>query len=221
MIIIMLGAPGAGKGTLSGILEKKLEIKHIATGDVFRQNIKEKTELGKLAEKYMSEGKLVPDDVTIRMITGILNEDILKKGVILDGFPRTVKQAEALDEILGQKGQNVDKVLILETPDEELIQRIVNRRVCPNPNCGEIFNMQLRPPKKENICDKCGTELVRRKDDTEEIIKERLDTYHKETDPLVDYYEKQGKIQKELVSIKINVLAKDVANKVAEEWKNI
>ena len=217
MIIIMLGAPGAGKGTISGILEKRLGITHIATGDIFRQNIKNKTELGTLAEKYIAEGKLVPDDVTIKMVTDTLAKEDTKAGVILDGFPRTVYQAEKFDKILEEEGQQVDKVIDLTTPDEEIIERIINRRVCPNPECGSIYNMILYPPKQEGICDKCGSELIRRKDDTEETIRKRLRTYQEETNPLVEYYEKQGKLEKELVSQKANRLGKDVAKHIIEE----
>ena len=132
MIIIMLGAPGTGKGTVAGLLQEKLGIKQVSTGDIFRKNIKEQTELGKLAEQYISKGQLVPDDVTIKIVEDRLNEADVQKGIILDGFPRTVKQAEVLDKILTKKGKKVDKVINLTTPEEEIIERIVNRRVCSN-----------------------------------------------------------------------------------------
>lgn len=215
MIIIMLGAPGTGKGTVAGLLQEKLGIKQVSTGDIFRKNMKEGTELGKLAEKYISEGKLVPDDVTIKVVENRLNEPDVENGIILDGFPRTVKQAEELDRILAEKGKKVDKVINLVTPDEEIIERVVNRRVCSNQECKAVYNIVLNPPKNEGICDKCGSELVKRKDDTEETVKARLATYFKQTSPLVEYYEKQGNLLTELVSKSINKLGNDVAEEVA------
>ena len=215
MIIIMLGAPGTGKGTVAGLLQEKLEIKQVSTGDIFRKNIKEGTELGKLAEKYISEGKLVPDDVTVKVIEDRLNEPDVEKGIILDGFPRTVKQAEELDKILEKKGKKVNKVINLTTPDEEIIERIVNRRICSNQECKAVYNLILNPPKQEGICDKCGSELVKRKDDTEETVKERLKTYFEQTSPLVDYYEKKEVLLTELVSKSINKLGKDIAEEIA------
>ena len=214
MIIIMLGAPGTGKGTVASLLQEKLGIKQVSTGDIFRKNMKEGTPLGKLAEKYIGRGQLVPDDVTIKIVEERLNEPDVQNGVILDGFPRTVRQAEELDKILASKGQKVDKVINLETPDEEIIERIVNRRVCSNQECKAVYNLVLNPPKKEGICDKCGSELVKRKDDTEETVRERLATYFKQTSPLVEYYEKQGNLLTETVSKEINKLGKDVAEEV-------
>lgn len=215
MIIIMLGAPGTGKGTVAGMLQEKIGIKQVSTGDIFRKNIKEGTELGILAEKYIEKGQLVPDEVTIKIVEDRLNQKDVQEGVILDGFPRTVKQAEELDKILLAKGQKVDKVINLETPDEEIIERIVNRRVCSNQECKAVYNLVLNPPKKEGICDKCGAELIRRKDDTEETVRERLATYFEQTKPLVEYYEKQGNLLTEVVSKEINKLGKDVAEEVA------
>lgn len=214
MIIIMLGAPGTGKGTVASLLQEKLGIKQVSTGDIFRKNMKEGTPLGKLAEKYIGRGQLVPDDVTIKIVEERLNEPDVQNGVILDGFPRTVRQAEELDKILASKGQKVDKVINLETPDEEIIERIVNRRVCSNQECKAVYNLVLNPPKKEGICDRCGSELIKRKDDTEETVRERLTTYFKQTSPLVEYYEKQGNLLTETVSKEINKLGKDVAEEV-------
>lgn len=214
MIIIMLGAPGTGKGTVASLLQEKLGIKQVSTGDIFRKNMKEGTPLGKLAEKYIGRGQLVPDDVTIKIVEDRLNESDVQNGVILDGFPRTVRQAEELDKILASKGQKVDKVINLETPDEEIIERIVNRRVCSNQECKAVYNLVLNPPKKEGICDRCGSELIKRKDDTEETVRERLTTYFKQTSPLVEYYEKQGNLLTETVSKEINKLGKDVAEEV-------
>lgn len=219
MIIIMLGAPGTGKGTVAGLLQEKLGIKQVSTGDIFRKNIKEGTELGKLAENYISKGNLVPDDVTVKVVEDRLNEPDVENGIILDGFPRTVKQAEELDKILAEKGKKVDKVINLTTPDEEIVERIVNRRICSNQECRAVYNLILNPPKQDGICNKCGSELVTRKDDTEETVRERLRTYFEQTSPLVEYYEKQNVVLTELVSKSINKLGKDVAEEIAEILK--
>ena len=214
MVIIMLGAPGTGKGTIAGILTKELEIPQVSTGDIFRKHIGEQTELGKLAEKYISQGKLVPDDVTIGLVENRLEEDDVKEGIILDGFPRTVKQAEELDKILENKGKKVDLVINLTTPEEEIIERIVNRRICSNPECKTVYNLILNPPKQEGICDKCGSRLIQRKDDNKETVKQRFNSYIEETSPLVDYYEKKGNLYSAVVSQSINKLGKDVAEDV-------
>lgn len=217
MIIIMLGAPGTGKGTVAGLLQEKLGINQVSTGDIFRKNIKEGTELGKLAEKYISKGDLVPDDVTIKIIEDRLNQPDAEKGVILDGFPRTVKQAEELDKILEKQGRKVELVINLTTPEEEIIERIVNRRVCSNQECKAVYNITLNPPKKDGICDKCGSKLITRKDDTEETVRTRLKNYFEQTSPLVEYYEKQGNLLTEMVSKSINKLGKDVAEEVVRQ----
>lgn len=219
MIIIMLGAPGTGKGTVAGILQEKLGIKQVSTGDIFRKNIKEQTELGKLAEQYISKGQLVPDDVTIKIVEDRLNEADVQNGIILDGFPRTVKQAEELDKILASKGKKVDKVYNLTTPEEEIIERIVNRRVCSNQECKAIYNIVLNPPKVEGKCDKCGSKLVTRKDDNEETVRARLKNYFEQTAPLVEYYENKGNLVTEVVSKSINRLGEDVANDIVEQLK--
>lgn len=219
MVIIMLGAPGTGKGTVAGLLQEKLGIKQVSTGDIFRKNIKEGTELGILADQYISKGNLVPDDVTIKVIENRLNEPDVENGIILDGFPRTVKQAEELDKILAEKGKKVDKVINLTTPEEEIIERIVNRRICSNQECKAVYNLVLNPPKHEDVCDKCGSKLVKRKDDTVETVKERLKTYFEQTSPLVEYYKKQGNLLTELVSKSANKLGKDAAEEIAEILK--
>ncbi|MBQ2937794.1 MAG: adenylate kinase [Clostridia bacterium] len=219
MVIIMLGAPGTGKGTVAVLLQEKLGIKQVSTGDIFRKNMKEGTELGVLAEKYISKGNLVPDDVTIKIVEDRLDQPDVENGVILDGFPRTVKQAEELDKILAKRGKKVDKVINLTTPDEEIIERIVNRRVCSNQECKAVYNLVLNPPKQENLCDKCGSKLVTRKDDTEETVRKRLANYFEQTSPLVEYYEKQGNLLTELVSKSINKLGKDVAEDVVSQLK--
>ena len=221
MVIIMLGAPGTGKGTVAGILMQKLEIPQVSTGDIFRKHIKEKTELGKIAESYISKGALVPDDITVNIIKDRLKDKDVENGIILDGFPRTVKQAEELDKMLKQEGKKVHLVINLTTPEEEIIERIVNRRICSNQECKEVYNLVLRPPVKEGLCDKCGHELIQRKDDTIETVKSRLDNYFKQTSPLVEYYEEQGKLQSEMVSKSINKLGKDVAEDIVEYIKNM
>lgn len=220
MVIIMLGAPGTGKGTVAGILTSKLGIPQVSTGDIFRKHIKEQTELGKLAESYISKGQLVPDDVTIDLVKNRLKDSDVQNGIILDGFPRTVKQAEELDKILNKEGKKVDIVINLTTPEEEIIERIVNRRVCSNQDCKTIYNLVLNPPKQEGICDKCGAKLVQREDDTsEEAIRRRLAIYDEQTSPLVEYYEKKGVLRTEEVSTSTNHLGADVAREVVESIK--
>lgn len=218
MVIIMLGAPGTGKGTVAGILTQKLGIPQVSTGDIFRKHIKEQTELGKLADKYISKGHLVPDDVTIDLVKSRLQEDDVKDGIILDGFPRTVVQAEALDKMLAEQGRKVDMVVNLTTPKEEIIERITNRRICSNPECKTIYNLILNPPKVEGICDKCGSELIQRKDDNRETVEARFENYLEVTSPLVEYYTKKGNLRTELVSKDINRLGKDVADDIAKEF---
>ena len=217
MIIIMLGAPGTGKGTIAGILTKELGIPQVSTGDIFRKHIKEQTELGKLAEKYISNGKLVPDDVTIGLVENRLKEPDVQNGIILDGFPRTVKQAEELDKMLEKDGKQVDLVVNLTTPEDEIIERIVNRRICPN--CKAVYNLVLNPPKQEGICDKCGEKLVQRKDDNKETVKQRFNSYIEQTSPLVDYYDKKGNLYSAVVSKSINKLGQDVAEDVLKYIK--
>ena len=221
MIIIMLGAQGTGKGTVAGILQDKLGIPQISTGDIFRKNIKEQTPLGVEANKYISKGNLVPDDITVPMVVDRLNMDDAKKGVILDGFPRTIEQAKKLDEILEEKGLKVDLVVNLTTPREEIITRILNRRVCSNQACKATYNLTMNPSKVEGICDKCGANLVQREDDSnEEAIRNRLSIYDVQTSPLVEYYENKGVLKTEEVSEQINRLGKDAAEDVINFLKN-
>ena len=218
MVLIMLGAPGTGKGTVANILKDKLGIPQVSTGDIFRKHIKEQTELGKLADTYISKGQLVPDEVTIDLVKNRLQDDDVKNGIILDGFPRTVVQAEALDKILEEQDRKVDMVINLTTPKEEIIERIVNRRICSNPECKTIYNLILNPPKQEGICDKCGSKLIQRDDDNRETVESRLKNYFEVTSPLVDYYTKKGNLRTEEVSKSINRLGKDVADDIAKEF---
>lgn len=220
MNIIMLGAQGTGKGTVAGILSEKLGIPQISTGDIFRKNVKEETELGIEANKYMKTGALVPDEITVPMVANRLEEDDAKNGVILDGFPRTIAQAEKLDEMLAKTGNKIDLVINLTTPREEIIERILTRRVCSNQACKATYNIVMNPPKKEGICDKCGSKLVQREDDTsEDAIRKRLAIYDEQTSPLVDYYTAKGVLRTEEVSTSSNHLGADVAREVIRDIK--
>ena len=192
MNLILLGPPGAGKGTQAAKIIEKYNIPHISTGDIFRENIKNGTELGKKAQEYMNRGELVPDDLVIEIATTRLLEDDCKNGFLLDGFPRTVYQAEKLDEFLAAHGSKIDKVLDIAVEKEELITRLTGRRVCKA--CGASYHVVNIPPKTEGICDACGGELVQRADDNIETVTNRIDVYEAQTKPLVDYYEKAGNI---------------------------
>ena len=221
MIIIMLGAQGTGKGTVAGLLSKSLKIPQISTGDIFRKNISEKTQLGIEADKYISKGELVPDEVTVPMVKDRLKWEDAKNGAILDGFPRTIEQAEKLDEILSENGNKVDLVVNLITPREELIDRMLTRRVCTNQECKTTYNTKLNPPKQEGICDKCGAPLKLRADDSDpEAINRRLEIYEEKTSPLVEYYDKKGVLKTETVSLSINRMGKDVAEDIINLIKN-
>lgn len=220
MYLIMLGAQGTGKGTVAGLLSKSTGWPQISTGDIFRANISEKTELGNKANEYISKGKLVPDEITVPMVIDRLAQDDCKNGAILDGFPRTVEQAKKLDEILSQKGKKVDMVINLTTPRDEIIERILNRRVCSNPECKATYNLTMHPSKVEGICDNCGAKLVQREDDSDEnAIKQRLSIYDEKTSPLIDFYTNKGVLITEEVSERINRLGKDVAEDVLKRIK--
>ena len=188
--VIFLGPPGGGKGTQAQLLVKEFGIPQISTGDILRDAVKRGTELGKLAKKYMDEGKLVPDEVVIGIIKERLSQDDTKKGFILDGFPRTVPQAEALDKLLEEMGRKLTAVVLIDVPKEELLRRLTGRRTCSK--CGRMYHIEFSPPKKEGVCDECGGELYQRDDDKEETILKRLEVYESQTLPLVDYYEKKG-----------------------------
>lgn len=220
MYLIMLGAQGTGKGTVAGLLSKSTGWPQISTGDIFRANISEKTELGNKANEYISKGQLVPDEITVPMVIDRLAQDDCKNGAILDGFPRTVDQAKKLDEILSQKGKKVDMVINLTTPRDEIIERILNRRVCSNPECKATYNLTMHPSKVEGICDNCGAKLVQREDDSDEnAIKQRLSIYDEKTSPLIDFYRNKGVLITEEVSERINRLGKDVAEDVLKRIK--
>ena len=221
MNIIMLGAQGTGKGTVAGLISGEIGIPHISTGDIFRKNISEKTPLGVEADKYISTGNLVPDEITVPMVEDRLTWEDAKNGVILDGFPRTIEQAQKLDEILAEKGEKIDLVINLVTPYEEIIDRMITRRVCTNPDCKTTYNTKLHPPKVEGICDKCGATLKQRDDDKDpEAINRRLEIYEEKTSPLVEYYKQKGVLRTETVSVAINHMGKDVANEVVRDLKN-
>lgn len=190
MKIIMLGAPGAGKGSQASRIAKEYQLPHISTGDIFRANLKEETELGKRAKSFMDKGELVPDDITIAMLLDRIHKEDCKNGYILDGFPRTIPQAEALKEALAKKDEKIDLALDVEASDELIIKRMAGRRTCPA--CGAIYHIVSLPPKTEGICDRCGADLIQRKDDNEETVKNRLKIYHEVTEPLISYYKKEG-----------------------------
>ena len=189
MKIIMLGAPGAGKGTQAKRIADKWQIPHISTGDIFRANIKDGTELGMEAKKYMDKGALVPDELTVKLLLDRVAKEDCKNGYVLDGFPRTIPQAEVLDKALADIGENVDFAINVDVPDENIINRMSGRRACVS--CGATYHMKYAPTKVEGICDRCGKELILREDDKPETVQKRLEVYHKQTQPLIDYYAKK------------------------------
>ncbi len=183
--VIFLGPPGAGKGTQSQLLKERDNFIQISTGDILREAVKNQTSLGLQAKKFMDEGKLVPDDLILNIISEKL-EELKDKNIIFDGFPRTVAQAEGLKDMLSKIGRKIDAVILFDIPDEEVVKRLSGRRVCPN--CGAVYHLIYNPPKNDNVCDKCGTPLIQREDDREEVIRKRLEVYHQQTAPLIDYY---------------------------------
>jgi len=186
MRIMILGAPGAGKGTQAVILSKKLQVPHISTGDIFRSNIKNETPLGKLAKQYIDKGELVPDEVTVGIVKDRLAQNDCSNGFILDGFPRTIPQAEQLDGILEEMGTKLDKVINVDTDDDVIIKRLSGRRVCPE--CNSIYHINTSESASKGICENCGAKLIQREDDREQTIINRLKTYHNQTEPLINYY---------------------------------
>ena len=190
MKIIMLGAPGAGKGTQAKMIAEKFGVPHISTGDIFRANIKEGTELGMEAKKYMDQGLLVPDELTVKILLDRVAREDCADGYVLDGFPRTIPQAEVLDAALEKLNEKIDYAVNVDVPDENIVKRMSGRRACPK--CGATFHVEHIPPKQEGICDSCGGELVLRDDDRQETVQNRLKVYHDQTQPLIDYYGKKG-----------------------------
>ncbi len=193
MNIILMGPPGAGKGTQAERIAKNFGLLHVSTGDMFREAVKEGTAMGKKAKEYMDKGTLVPDEIVVGIVKERLSKPDAADGVLLDGFPRTVEQAEALDEVLRELGLKLDAVLSVDVDEEELVTRLTGRRVCSN--CGTTYHIKFNPPKVRNICDHCGSELYQRSDDTVETVKERLDVYKKQTFPLIEYYKRKGLFQ--------------------------
>lgn len=208
MKIIMLGVPGAGKGTQAKMIAEKYGIPHISTGDIFRYNIKNGTELGKEAKKYMDQGLLVPDELTVKILLDRVAKDDCKNGYVLDGFPRTIPQAEVLEEALTKLGDRIDYAINVEVPDENIVKRMGGRRACVN--CGATYHIEHVPPKKEGICDNCGSELILRDDDKPETVKNRLSVYHKQTQPLIDFYNGKGVLR----TVDGTVDMKDVFNAI-------
>lgn len=210
MRLILLGAPGAGKGTQAVLLEEKFNIPHISTGDIFRSNIKNNTALGKKAKEYIDKGALVPDDVTVEIVKDRISQEDCKKGFILDGFPRTIPQAEYLDNAMAEMGADIDYVIDISVTDDVIVRRLSGRRVCKS--CGATYHVKSNPPSKEGICDNCGGEVVQRDDDKEETILKRLKTYHDQTEPLIEYYKRKGKL--------VTVTGMDTIEKTTEELYN-
>jgi len=205
-IIIFLGPPGAGKGTQAHLLKERNDFIQVSTGDLLREAVKNQTELGKLAKQYMDEGKLVPDDLIISLIKEKLQE-YADKNIIFDGFPRTIPQAESLDNLLSHLNKNVDAVILFKIEDDEVVKRLAGRRVCPS--CGAVYHMIYNPPKTDEICDKCGARLIQRDDDKEEVIRKRLEVYHQQTKPLIEYYKNK------IVEIDATDNPKNIYNKIA------
>lgn len=195
MNLILLGGPGAGKGTQAKKLIDKYQVPQISTGDILRAAVKEGTEMGRKAKEFMDAGKLVPDEVVIGIIKDRLAQADCKKGFILDGFPRTVPQAEALGKVLTGLGTGIDHVISIDVDEEALVTRLTGRRTCKNAACGQMYHIKFTPAKKEGVCDKCGTELYQRDDDNEATVRNRLSTYNQATAPLIDYYTKQGLVR--------------------------
>ena len=208
MYIIMLGAPGAGKGTQADILSREMRLSHIASGDLFRQALEKKTELGLLAKSYMEKGGLVPDEITIKMILERASQPDCVSGCLFDGFPRTLGQAEALDKALANHGKSIEKAIYIEVPNEELVKRLSGRWLCRN--CQTPYHVITSPPEMPGKCDKCGGELYQRSDDREETVKKRLNVFYNLTIPILDYYRKQDK----LIEVNGNLGIQEVAREI-------
>ena len=218
MFIVLLGAPGSGKGTVGKIIAEDLKLAHISTGDLFRENLKNETELGKEAKQYMDKGELVPDEVTIKMLKERLNGDDVENGAVLDGFPRTGVQAVSLDNMLKEMNAKVDMALNIDVPFDEIVERIANRRSCKG--CSEIYNVVFNPPKVEGICDKCGGELYQREDQKPEVVENRLQVYSKTAEELINHYKKANILYDAKAGDKVGKTSYDVAKEVEEYNKN-
>lgn len=217
MRIVLLGPPGAGKGTQAKLIVQKYNIPHISTGDIFRKNIKEMTPLGIKAKEYIDKGQLVPDELTVEIVKDRIKEDDCKNGFLLDGFPRTVAQADALNDVLNSLGTKLDHVININVDENNLIVRLTGRRVCPK--CGASFHVAFNPPKVEGICDYCGAQVVQRADDSEETVKNRLSVYYKQTQPLIDYYTKNGLIRNINGEQEINEVFKEICDVLGSDIK--
>lgn len=215
----MLGAPGTGKGTVGNLLAEKLGIPHISSGEIFRSYIKSDDEIGKQVKNYISEGKLVPDELTIRILEKRLQEPDTKNGCILDGYPRTVMQAESLETLLKKENRAVKVAINLSLSDDEIVDRITKRRTCPNSDCREIYNLDFRKPKIENICDKCGTGLIIREDDNEATVRKRLENYHKISENLITFYQHKDILYTVKLNNESNKVSSDIANEIEEYLK--
>ena len=216
MKIVLLGPPGAGKGTQADILVKKLLVPHISTGDMFRAAISNGTELGKEAKSYMDKGQLVPDVVTVGIIRDRISMSDCREGFLLDGFPRTLPQAEALDNLMEEMSSNLDAVLNISVPLDRLIDRLTGRRMCRN--CGTIYHLLYNAPEVENVCDACGGELYQRDDDKEETVKSRLEVYEAQTAPLIEYYEQKGILHTINGDLPINEVTTQLGEALGQNW---
>ena len=220
MKIIMLGAPGAGKGTQAKKIAEKCGIPHISTGDIFRANIKNGTELGKKAKTYMDQGLLVPDELVCDLVVDRIQQDDCKKGFVLDGFPRTAHQAEELEKFIKNNNQMDTVAVLLDIPDEDLVKRVVNRVICSNKSCGAIYNTEFRKPKVDGICDICGSKLEKRADDNEKTVRDRLNVYHNNSKEIIEYYNKENVLFTLNPNIYSETVLEDNLSKVNEHLKS-
>ena len=217
MYIIILGAPGAGKGTQADILSQEMDLPHIASGDLFRQALEKKTEVGILAKSYMDKGELVPDEITIKMILERINQADCVSGCLFDGFPRTLHQAKVLDKVLKEQEKSIDKAVYIEVPNEELVKRLSGRWLCRT--CQTPYHIINSPPKTPGKCDKCGGELYQRSDDREETVKERLNIFFAQTVPILDYYEKQNKLIRVNGNLGMQAVSKEIISALKADVK--
>ena len=215
MYIVMLGGPGSGKGTTSDELAKKYNIEHIATGDMLREEIQKESTIGINVKNLISEGKLVPDEIVTELIKERLEKS--NNGAVFDGYPRTIEQAKILTKLLNELGVKLDAAIELDVPDEVIIQRIINREICSNKNCGAIYNKKFKPAKQEGICDKCGAKLIKRDDDNRETVQKRLDIYHKESEEIIRYYKQNELLH--TIHPNENTQPKEVLDEIARSLK--